>query len=77
MRQQRIAGALALLALFLSGCGSIEMHRDQPAYSVGVVLKAGNSPYWRDMASGIEQAAADHGIDMTLLYPKGEQEEAE
>lgn len=77
MRQQRIAGTLALLALFLSGCGSIEMHRDQPAYSVGVVLKAGNSPYWRDMASGIEQAAADHGIDMTLLYPEGEQEEAE
>ena len=77
MRQQRIAGALALLALFLSGCGSIEMHRDQPAYSVGVVLKARNSPYWMDMASGMEQAAADYGIDMTLLYPAGEQEDEE
>lgn len=53
------------------------MHQEQPEYSVGVVLKALNSPYWLDMQSGMEQAAADCGIDMILLYPEGEQEEDE
>ena len=77
MRQRRMIGALLCLTGFLCGCGSISMHRDQPAYSVGVVLKACNSPYWMDMASGMEQAAADYGIDMTLLYPAGEQEDEE
>lgn len=77
MRQRRMIGALMCLTVFLCGCGSISMHRDQPEYSVGVVLKACNSPYWMDMESGMEQAAADCGIDMTLLYPAGEQEDEE
>ena len=65
------------LLLLLCGCSSIEMHREQPEYSVGVVLKALNSPYWLDMKSGMEQAAADYGVDLILLYPKGEQEAEE
>lgn len=62
------------LLLLLCGCSSIEMHKEQPEYSVGVVMKALYSPYWLDMKSGVEQAVADYGVDLILLYPKGEQE---
>ncbi|MDO5549228.1 MAG: substrate-binding domain-containing protein [Eubacteriales bacterium] len=74
MKQQQIVGAGLLLSLLLCGCSTIDMHRDRPEYSIGVVLKAQNSPYWLDMSSGMQQAATDYGIDMTLLYPEGEQE---
>lgn len=65
---------LCIPLLLLCGCSSIEMHKEQPEYSVGVVMKALYSPYWLDMKSGVEQAVADYGVDLILLYPKGEQE---
>ncbi len=70
-------GYILVLALLLCGCSSIDMHREQPEYAVGVVLKALNSPYWLDMKSGMEQAALDYEMDLTLLYPNGEKEEGE
>ncbi len=51
--------------------------KSQPTYRIGVVLKAMNSHYWMDVRSGMEQAAEDYQADLCLLYPSGEQEEAE
>lgn len=71
---------LLLLALLLTGCGEIRQTVEQPAYTIGVVLKAMNSQYWMEIRSGMEQAASDRGVDLLLLAPqdeKAEQEQAE
>lgn len=78
-RHHRIKEGLCLLmaACLLSGCGALQTERDRPDHQICVVLKALNSHYWLDMRSGMEQAAADLQIDLTLLYPSGELENEE
>ena len=65
---------VVLAGCLLYGCGTIEMKRNAPENSIGVVLKAINSPYWLDVETGMEQAAVELGIDLNLVYPSGEQE---
>ena len=77
MKQKRVIIVCLLLGLFLCGCEEISTIRQQPSYSIGVVLKANNSPYWMDMQAGMEHAASVYGADLTLLYPSGEQESDE
>lgn len=71
--------ALLLAGCIFSGCSGsgISMSRSSPDYSIGVVVKAINSPYWQDMQNGVSEAAKDLGVDVTFLYPSGEKQEEE
>lgn len=76
MKWKKWSGVL-LAALCLVGCSSETVEQEKPEYAVGVVLKAINSPYWLDLKSGMENAAENYGIDLTLTYPSGEREDEE
>lgn len=65
---------LLMLGTLMTGCRDIDITRSRPDYSIGVVFKANNSPYWIEMESGMEKAAADYQVDLKLLYPSGESE---
>lgn len=69
--------SIVLCLLLLTGCSKLAAERNQPEYTVSVVLKALNSHYWLDMRSGMEQAAEELEIDLRLLYPSGELENEE
>lgn len=63
----------------LSGCAytTVSMRREEPRYSIGVVTKADNSPYWLNLESGVREAAEELNVDITFLYPSGEEEAEE
>lgn len=81
---KKVRGYLAVLlvaAVLLCGCapvsGSISGSRERPKYTIGVALKAANSPYWMDMQTGMQKAAADYDVDLTLVYPSDESQTEE
>lgn len=69
--------SIVLCLLLLTGCSKLTAVRNQPEYTVSVVLKALNSHYWLDMRAGMQQAAEELEIDLRLLYPSGELENEE
>ena len=75
-----MVAVLLLTTVLLCGCSSfrdISGSRKRPQYSIGVALKAANSPYWMDMQTGMQKAAADYDVDLTLVYPSDESQTEE
>lgn len=65
----------ASAALLLCGCSPSPeniIQLPQKQHTVGVLLKAMNSQHWRDMQSGIQDAAQDLNIATIILYPENE-----
>lgn len=63
---------MLLAGLVLCGCNKISIREAESEYSVGVLLKAHDSPYWQDMKTGLEEGAYDYGVTLNVLYPSGE-----
>ncbi|MGM9649790.1 MAG: substrate-binding domain-containing protein [Butyricicoccaceae bacterium] len=64
-------------ALLFCGCGTLEVKRDRPDETIGVVLKAMNSQHWMEVRSGMEHAAVEADVELRLLYPESETAEQE
>ncbi|MGN1030033.1 MAG: substrate-binding domain-containing protein [Butyricicoccaceae bacterium] len=74
---KKLTSILICCTLMLCGCGGLKMERDRPDETIGVVLKAMDSQIWMEVRSGMEQAAAETGVELKLLYPESEREEEE
>lgn len=75
--KKRLSALLLLALLLLTGCADTAASAADPAYRVGVVLKALNSQHWREVQSGMERAAEEQQVELLLLYPRTENDEAE
>ncbi len=73
--KRRVIAILAAIALLLAGCGTQEQEQ-QEKYSVCVVLKAMDSIHWMSVENGLEQAALDYDLDISVLWPSNESEVA-
>ena len=66
-RRTTLAAAALSGALLLAACGGDNgTGGDDDAYDVAVVLKTLSSPYWLQVAGGVEDGAAAEGINVTL-----------
>lgn len=78
MKKSLLSCIAAILLLFtLSGCVQGPMLEENSRYNIGVVLKTMDSEHWQGIRSGMEQAAKEQDITLTLLYPKDEWAEDE
>lgn len=59
------------VAVLLMGCGH---ETEQPAEkrTICVVLKAMDSVHWMSVEDGLNQAAADYGVSVNILWPSNE-----
>lgn len=73
--KKRIALFL-VLALTLTGCGRQSAEPDNPKRTVVAILKAMDSLHWLSVADGMQKAADDYHIDLTILWPETESEVA-
>lgn len=65
-----------VLALTLTGCGRQSAEPDNPKRTVVAILKAMDSLHWLSVADGMQKAADDYHIDLTILWPETESEVA-
>ncbi|MFV0362318.1 MAG: substrate-binding domain-containing protein, partial [Suipraeoptans sp.] len=63
---------IILLGSILAGCAKGTMLDDVKAYNIAVVLKTMDSEHWQGIRSGMEYAADQHNVKLTLLYPSDE-----
>lgn len=57
----------------LLGCNDTNIDKKvNKKYNLGVVLKAMNSEHWFSVKAGIERAAKDLNVNVTILYPENE-----
>lgn len=77
MRKRKMIAALWLAAVFMmSGCGAAaEPKADNEDYTIGVVTKSKSSEYWMTVCSGMEKAAKDFGVSVTIVSPDTESED--
>lgn len=64
--------ALLLTGLLLSGCASEQTQKETKNKSVVALTKAMDSLHWLAEADGMQRAAADYSIDLTILWPETE-----
>jgi len=77
---KRIALLMGMLLVALisgSGCAQSTMIEEDTRFSIGVVLKAADSEHWQGIRSGMENAAKEQNVTLTLLYPQDEWAEDE
>ncbi len=58
--------AAAVLALSACGNGNGDGGGDDDALNIAVVLKTTTSPYWLQVMGGVEDAAAENGVNVTV-----------
>lgn len=78
MRKRKMIAALWLAAavFMMSGCGAAaEPKADNEDYTIGVVTKSKSSEYWMTVCSGMEKAAKDFGVSVTIVSPDTESED--
>lgn len=69
---------MSLFVLFSgSGCAQSTMIEEDTRFNVGVVLKSADSEHWQGVRSGMENAAKEQNVTLTLLYPQDEWAEDE
>lgn len=68
---------MLLLIIMISGCAKGTMLEEKESYNIGVVLKTMDSEHWQGIRSGMEYAAKQHNVKLTLLYPSNEWAEEE
>ncbi len=70
---KRILSLLVAL-LLLSGCTADYGAAQPPSESVtiAVLLKSMGNPHWQEMRNGLQDAAAQYGVELILLYPENE-----
>ncbi|MDO4274701.1 MAG: substrate-binding domain-containing protein [Eubacteriales bacterium] len=65
---------LFLCSAVLWGCGyEKEEQSEDPPFTIGVVTKSRSSEYWLTVCSGMEKAAQELGVQLTILYPDTEE----
>jgi len=77
---KRIALLMGMLLVALisgSGCAQSTMIEEDTRFSIGVVLKAADREHWQGIRSGMENAAKEQNVTLTLLYPQDEWAEDE
>lgn len=73
--KKRIALVMALV-MALTGCGKQEVKQEAPQQTVIAIVKAMDSLHWLSVADGMQKAADDYHIDLTILWPETESEVA-
>lgn len=73
--KRRIALVLAMV-MALTGCGKQEVKQEAPQRTVIAIVKAMDSLHWLSVADGMQKAADDYHIDLTILWPETESEVA-
>lgn len=61
-----LVGTVGATALLLTACGDDEGGEDNGAQDIAVVLKTTTSPYWLQVQGGVEDAAEEHGVNVTV-----------
>lgn len=61
---------LCALTVLLTGCGNTPEQTEQQR-TICVVLKAMDSVHWMSVEDGLQQAAADYGVAVNILWPGG------
>jgi ribose transport system substrate-binding protein len=62
-----------IVALIAVGCGSTKTQTQEPAkMTIGVVVKALNSDYWKIVESGAKAAGTKYGVEVKVLGPNAE-----
>jgi ribose transport system substrate-binding protein len=62
-----------IVALIAVGCGSTKTQTQEPAkMTIGVVVKALNSDYWKIVESGAKAAGTKYGVQVKVLGPNAE-----
>lgn len=70
------AVCFATVVFILSGCGrAAETKAENEDYTIGVVTKSKSSEYWMTVCSGMEKAAKDFGVSVTIVSPDTEIED--
>lgn len=62
---------LCALTVLLTGCGNTPEQTEQQR-TICVVLKAMDSVHWMSVEDGLQQAAADYGVAVNILWPSNE-----
>lgn len=77
MRGGKIVSFLLCL-LLLAGCaGNAPTLQEDTKYNIGVVLKTMDSEHWNGIQSGMQLAARNLNVSLTILYPSNEWAEQE
>lgn len=64
-----------MICFIVCGCSPVTDSSVQPLqnqHTIGILLKAMNSQHWRDVQSGIQDAAREAGVATIVLYPENE-----
>lgn len=78
MRIQKTIALLLLVSLILTGCANDSPSlQEDTKYSIGVVLKTMDSEHWNGIQSGMQLAAQNLNISLTILHPSNEWAEEE
>ena len=66
--------AFALALLLLGGCTPRDAGQgvQNQSTTIAVLLKSMGNPHWQEMRSGMQDAAAEYGAELILLYPENE-----
>ena len=73
--KKRIALCMALI-LTLTGCGTQTAEQEVSRKTVVAVVKAMDSLHWLSVADGMQKAADDYAVDLTILWPEKESDVA-
>ncbi|MDO4175178.1 MAG: substrate-binding domain-containing protein [Eubacteriales bacterium] len=68
-----ISLVMALL-MALTGCGKQEVEQETSQRTVIAIVKAMDSLHWLSVADGMQKAADDYAVDLTILWPETERE---
>ncbi|MGM9617594.1 sugar ABC transporter substrate-binding protein [Butyricicoccus sp.] len=69
--KKRIA-LLMLLAFALTGCGTQPAGQEESQKTVVAIVKAMDSLHWLSVEDGMQKAAEDYHVDLTILWPETE-----
>lgn len=80
MNRGKVLICLLISVLFtagITGCAKGTMLQEKEAWNIGVVLKTMDSEHWQGIRSGMQNAAKQYNVNLTLFFPTNEWAEEE